>query len=201
MLSIISSGNWGFCSSTVPIREPPLYVRQQRLVQTSRFPYFEWTDRHDLTITCFSIVHCWKKSICPTAVEQNHGASLVPSLCFSWREAMQKFQCQCKSKAMQTFPTASCSIFYHILASCCTVLFNGFWGYVSVCMQLYCRCFPVLHLVLDILYTVYTPRVSSVSSLYCHYMFRPSWAITRWLKYTIMTSKWSLFNGSVVTIC
>jgi hypothetical protein len=37
---------------------------------------------------------------------------------------------------------------------------------------------------LDILNTVYTPRVSSVSSLYCHYMFRPSWAIIRWLKYT-----------------
>jgi hypothetical protein len=26
----------------------------------------------------------------------------------------------------------------YILASCCTVLFNGFWGYVAVCVQLYC---------------------------------------------------------------
>jgi hypothetical protein len=31
---------------------------------------------------------------------------------------------------------------------------------------------------LDI-YTVYTPRVSSVTSLYYHYMFWPSWAIIR----------------------
>jgi hypothetical protein len=29
------------------------------------------------------------------------------------------------------------------------------------------------------MYTVYTPRVSSVTSLYYHYMFRPSWAIIK----------------------
>jgi hypothetical protein len=34
-----------------------------------------------------------------------------------------------------------------------------FWGYVAVCMQLYCRCFTVLHLVVAVL----------------HYMFRPTW--------------------------
>jgi hypothetical protein len=28
---------------------------------------------------------------------------------------------------------------YYILASCCTVLFHKFWGYVAVCVQLYCR--------------------------------------------------------------
>jgi hypothetical protein len=33
-------------------------------------------------------------------------------------------------------------------------------------------------------------------NFYCHYMFRPSWAIIRWLMYTIMPLKISLFNGS-----
>jgi hypothetical protein len=36
---------------------------------------------------------------------------------------------------------------------------NRFWGYVSVCVQLYCRCFTVLHLVVAVL----------------HYMLRPTW--------------------------
>jgi hypothetical protein len=49
--------------------------------------------------------------------------------------------------------------FYYILASFCTVLFNRFWGYVAVCVQLYCRWFTVLHLVVAVL----------------HYMFRPTW--------------------------
>jgi hypothetical protein len=35
----------------------------------------------------------------------------------------------------------------------------GFAGYVAVCLQLYSRCFPVLHLVVTVL----------------HYMFRPTW--------------------------
>jgi hypothetical protein len=35
----------------------------------------------------------------------------------------------------------------------------GFWGYVAVCVQLYCRWFTVLHLVVAVL----------------HYMFRPTW--------------------------
>jgi hypothetical protein len=48
---------------------------------------------------------------------------------------------------------------YYILASCFTVLFNSFWGYVAVCLQLYCRCFTVLHLVVAVL----------------HYMFQPTW--------------------------
>jgi hypothetical protein len=34
-----------------------------------------------------------------------------------------------------------------------------FWGYFAVCVQLYCKCFTVLHLVVAIL----------------HYMFRPTW--------------------------
>jgi hypothetical protein len=42
------------------------------------------------------------------------------------------------------------------------------------------------------MYTVFTPRITSVSSLYYHDMFRPSWAIITWLKHTIMTSKSSL---------
>jgi hypothetical protein len=29
--------------------------------------------------------------------------------------------------------------YYYILASCWTVLFNKFWGYVAVYVQLYCR--------------------------------------------------------------
>jgi hypothetical protein len=35
----------------------------------------------------------------------------------------------------------------------------GFAGYVAVCVQLYCRCFTLLHLVVAVL----------------HYMFRPTW--------------------------
>jgi hypothetical protein len=35
----------------------------------------------------------------------------------------------------------------------------GFAGYVAVCVQLYCRCFTVLHLVVAVL----------------HCMFRPTW--------------------------
>jgi hypothetical protein len=35
----------------------------------------------------------------------------------------------------------------------------GFAGYVAVCVQLYCICFTVLHLVVTVL----------------HYMFRPTW--------------------------
>jgi ABC-type multidrug transport system fused ATPase/permease subunit len=48
---------------------------------------------------------------------------------------------------------------YYIVAFCCTVLFNKFWGYVAVCVQLYCRWFAVLRLVVAVL----------------HYMFRPTW--------------------------
>jgi hypothetical protein len=48
---------------------------------------------------------------------------------------------------------------YYIVASCCTVLFNKFWGYVAVCVQLCCRWFAVLRLVVAVL----------------HYMFRPTW--------------------------
>jgi hypothetical protein len=40
----------------------------------------------------------------------------------------------------------------YILASCCTVLFNEFWGYVAVCVQLYCRWFTVLRLVVAVLH-------------------------------------------------
>jgi hypothetical protein len=39
------------------------------------------------------------------------------------------------------------------------ILANRFWGYVAVCVQLYCRCFTVLHLVFADL----------------HYIFRPTW--------------------------
>jgi hypothetical protein len=49
-----------------------------------------------------------------------------------------------------------------------------------------CKCYVYIskqvNIMLHILYTVCTPRISSVSSLYCHYMFRSSWAIIRWLK-------------------
>jgi hypothetical protein len=39
------------------------------------------------------------------------------------------------------------------------ILFHKFWGYVAVCVQLYCRCFTVLHLVITVF----------------HYTFRPTW--------------------------
>jgi hypothetical protein len=41
-----------------------------------------------------------------------------------------------------------------------SVMFNRFWGYVAVCVQLYCRRFTVSHLVVAVLY----------------YMFRPTWS-------------------------
>jgi hypothetical protein len=71
----------------------------------------------------------------------------------------------------------------------------GFAGYVAVCVQLYCRCFTVLHLVVAVLHYMFRPTwpgfagyVAVCVQLYCrcftvihllvavlHYMFRPKW--------------------------
>jgi hypothetical protein len=42
---------------------------------------------------------------------------------------------------------------------------NRFWGYVAVCVQLYCRCFTVLHLVVAVLHYIFRPTKPS-SSVY-----------------------------------
>jgi hypothetical protein len=53
------------------------------------------------------------------------------------------------------FLYVNCNVKFHITY----VQLNKFWGYVAICVQLYCRWFAFLRLVVAVL----------------HYMFRPTW--------------------------
>jgi hypothetical protein len=59
-----------------------------------------------------------------------------------------------------------------------TILFRKHEMEIILCCKLSSYLDVTTVKVLDI-YTVYTPHVSSVTSLYYHSMFRPSWAIIR----------------------
>jgi hypothetical protein len=87
-----------------------------------------------------------------------------------------------KDSALFTFRLGQV-LLYYISASCCTVVFNRFLGYVAVCVQLYRRCFAVLRLVVAVL----------------HYMFRPTWPSSRVYDVLLLYSwrnllRWGFFS-------
>jgi hypothetical protein len=67
---------------------------------------------------------------------------------------------------------------------------DEFWGYVAVCVQLYCRYFTVLHLVVAVLHYMFRPTWPSSGVLVVavlHYMFRPTWPSSG-------VRQWNIYN-------
>jgi hypothetical protein len=104
-------------------------------------------------IRTFLFSYSWRNLLCWFYLH-------VVTLCtfpfvFSCSVVLFNFAVSCVCDCLLAF---SCCLF----VSCCYLLSvrnMDFAGYVAVCVQLYCRCFTVLHLVVAAL----------------HYMFRPTW--------------------------